>query len=130
MGFGAVFPGKSGNGRGGGASPHPEDQVDVGVLPDVELVVGREPDPALGVVEGEEAVAERGDSCRECHKSHLSWGEKKKTKKLHPFPPRFPKKTLGKKTKQTLLIKPLENPWKKPCGIHWETAEVGEFQLG
>lgn len=97
MGFGAVFPGKSGNGRGGGASPHPEDQVDVGVLPDVELVVGREPDPALGVVEGEEAVAERGDSCRECHKSHLPWGEKKNPKNSTFSHPVFPKKPSEKK---------------------------------
>lgn len=60
---------KPGNPGLGEASPHPEDEVDVGFLPNVELVVGWEPNPALGVVEGKEAVAERGNSCQEWEKN-------------------------------------------------------------
>lgn len=45
------------------ASPHAEEQVEVGVFVDAEEVVGWEPDAALGVVEGEEAVAGRRDAC-------------------------------------------------------------------
>lgn len=45
------------------APPHAEEQVEVGVLADVEEVVGGEPHLALGVVEGKEAVAQRRDPC-------------------------------------------------------------------